>query len=70
LKSLSTALLGIGWLMAAFTPRKQALHDLLAGTLVLRKSNYFVFGTETPTEPGEHWDGTHWMATVPPQERS
>jgi uncharacterized RDD family membrane protein YckC len=29
--------LAIGYLMAAFTERKQALHDLIAGTLVLRK---------------------------------
>lgn len=28
--------LGIGYIMAAFTERKQALHDLIAGTLVLR----------------------------------
>jgi uncharacterized RDD family membrane protein YckC len=28
----------IGFIMAAFTARKQALHDLIAGTLVLRKS--------------------------------
>ena len=29
--------LAIGYIMAAFTERKQALHDLIAGTLVLRK---------------------------------
>jgi uncharacterized RDD family membrane protein YckC len=29
--------LAIGFIMAAFTARKQALHDLIAGTLVLRK---------------------------------
>jgi uncharacterized RDD family membrane protein YckC len=29
--------LAIGYIMAAFTARKQALHDLIAGTLVLRK---------------------------------
>ena len=28
--------LGIGYIMAAFTERKQALHDLIAGTLVLK----------------------------------
>jgi uncharacterized RDD family membrane protein YckC len=28
---------GIGFIMAGFTERKQALHDLIAGTLVLRK---------------------------------
>jgi uncharacterized RDD family membrane protein YckC len=34
-KFLSGALLGLGYLMAAFTERKQALHDLLAHTLVV-----------------------------------
>ena len=33
---LSTLLLMIGYLMAAFTQRKQALHDMIAGTLVVR----------------------------------
>jgi uncharacterized RDD family membrane protein YckC len=27
---------GIGYMMAGFTDRKQALHDLIAGTLVIR----------------------------------
>ncbi len=35
-KILSSLLLMIGYLMAAFTDRKQALHDILAGCLVLR----------------------------------
>jgi uncharacterized RDD family membrane protein YckC len=29
--------LGIGYIMAGFTERKQALHDMIAGTLVFRK---------------------------------
>ena len=70
-KTLSVLLCGVGWLLAAVTPRKQALHDLLAGTLVLRRVTYFVIGEEPPVEPGEHWDGTRWIATVPPTlERS
>jgi uncharacterized RDD family membrane protein YckC len=28
--------LGIGWMMAGFTAKKQALHDMIAGTLVYR----------------------------------
>ena len=36
-KILSTMTLGIGYIMAGFTVRKQALHDLIAGCLVLRK---------------------------------
>ena len=35
-KILSTITFLIGFLMAGFTPRKQALHDLMAGTLVVR----------------------------------
>ena len=35
-KMLSGAVFGLGFLMAAFTARRQALHDLLAGTLVVR----------------------------------
>ena len=33
---LSKLVLGIGFLMIAFTERKQGLHDMLAGTLVVR----------------------------------
>jgi|SRR6266566_648404 len=70
LKTLSTLLLGVGWLMAAFTPRKQALHDVLAGTLVLRKVHLLVIGPEAPTEPGDYWDGIRWVASVSPLERT
>ena len=70
-KYLSWLIVGMGWLMAAFTPRKQALHDMLAGTLVLRRVHYHVLGPEMPTEPGDYWDGKHWVASVaPPVERS
>ena len=34
---ISVMTLGIGYLMAGFTERKQALHDMIAGTLVIRK---------------------------------
>jgi uncharacterized RDD family membrane protein YckC len=35
-KILSALILGIGFLMAAFTEKKQGLHDILAQTLVVR----------------------------------
>lgn len=35
-KILSALIIGIGFLMAAFTEKKQALHDLLASTLVVK----------------------------------
>lgn len=37
---LSTVILGIGFLMAAFTQRKQALHDLVCDTLVVDRWAY------------------------------
>jgi uncharacterized RDD family membrane protein YckC len=36
-KAISAITLLIGYLVAAFTPRKQALHDLIAGTVVVRR---------------------------------
>jgi uncharacterized RDD family membrane protein YckC len=36
-KFISRLTLGVGFIMAGFTERKQALHDMIAGTLVLRK---------------------------------
>jgi uncharacterized RDD family membrane protein YckC len=36
-KFISWIILGIGFIMAGFTERKQALHDILAGALVIRK---------------------------------
>ncbi|MEI7979910.1 MAG: RDD family protein [Bacteroidota bacterium] len=36
-KIISTIILLIGFIMAAFTPKKQALHDQLAKTLVIKK---------------------------------
>jgi len=62
LKLLSTLTLMVGWLMAAFTPRKQALHDVMAGTLVLRKVRTLA-GSPSPAAeaPGEYWDGIRWV---------
>jgi len=36
-KIISGAILYIGYIMAGFTERKQALHDMIAGCLVLRR---------------------------------
>lgn len=36
-KIISTLILLIGYIMAAFTEKKQALHDMIAGTLVVEK---------------------------------
>lgn len=37
-KIISALILGIGYLMAAFTARKQGLHDIIVGTLVVKKA--------------------------------
>lgn len=37
-KIISSVILFIGYLMAAFTEKKQALHDIIAGTLVVKKA--------------------------------
>ncbi len=37
---ISVLTLGFGYLMVAFTERKQALHDIMAGCLVLEKEAY------------------------------
>lgn len=42
-KLISGLFLGIGFLMAGWTEKKQALHDIMAGTLVVRKQG----GNET-----------------------
>ncbi len=36
-KYISVTTIGIGYLMAAFTKRKQGLHDMMAGCLVIRR---------------------------------
>ncbi len=42
-KFLSSIILGIGYLLAGFTARKQALHDLVAETLVIKDGNNSVY---------------------------
>ena len=36
-KYMSLVILFIGFIMAAFTPKKQALHDFIANTIVIKK---------------------------------
>ena len=33
---MASGILGIGFLMIAFTPERKGLHDLIAGTMVVR----------------------------------
>ena len=70
LKVLSNLTLGVGWLLAAFTPRKQALHDLFAGTLVVSRQGYPVAAHVPGAGLADYWDGRRWVAsaTLPPAE--
>jgi uncharacterized RDD family membrane protein YckC len=63
-KVISTLALMLGWLMAAFTPGKRALHDYLAGTLVLRRATVPLPSSfdGDAMATGEHWDGSRWSS--------
>jgi len=63
-KTLSTLTFGVGWLLAGFTPRRQALHDMLAGTVVVRSLGLAPANRHWDphiTAFREHWDGTRWI---------
>jgi len=67
-KVISTLTLMLGWLMTAFTPRKRALHDILAGTLVLRRATVPLLPSpaDEALAIGERWDGSRWSSDPPP----
>jgi uncharacterized RDD family membrane protein YckC len=48
---LSALSLAVGYVMAGFTPRRQALHDVLAGTLVVRREVTPEILAEVPEAP-------------------
>jgi uncharacterized RDD family membrane protein YckC len=50
-KILSGLILGIGFLMVAFTEKKQGLHDILAGTLVVKGTAPSSAGPTLPPPP-------------------
>jgi uncharacterized RDD family membrane protein YckC len=60
-KAFSTLTAMVGWLMVALTPRKQGLHDLLAGTLVLRRVPIVASGAAGIPGLDEYWDGRRWV---------
>jgi uncharacterized RDD family membrane protein YckC len=49
-KILSAIVLGIGFIMVAFNPRKQALHDAMVGTLVIKTSMQFASPNQVPPD--------------------
>ena len=60
-KILSSALLGIGYLMAGWTERKRALHDMVADTCVVFAA--VEYGRPVPTErPPMPWYG--WLINI------
>lgn len=63
LKLLSSLILMAGWIMAAFTPRKQALHDVLARTLVLRNVTALApISAADAANLDDYWDGRRWVS--------
>jgi uncharacterized RDD family membrane protein YckC len=52
-KIVSFLTLGVGYLMIAFTERRQGLHDLMAGTLVVRQQHLALL-TAPPRPPAPH----------------
>ena len=40
-KFISAIIIGIGFMMAGWTAKKQALHDIMAGTLVVKKHDFY-----------------------------
>jgi len=68
-KVLSSLTLMIGWLMVGFTPRRQALHDVIAGSVVVRTDYVPALHTDhwDPAVPllAEYWDGSRWAERPP-----
>ena len=63
LKTLSSLVLMVGWIMAAFTPRKQGLHDILARTLVLRAITApALISAVEAANLDDYWDGRQWVS--------
>ena len=68
LKTMITPLvpLGIGYLLAAFTDRKRALHDIMADTLVIKRTAYFQGETAMASVPNSGVPNSGPAAPPPP----
>jgi uncharacterized RDD family membrane protein YckC len=53
-KILSALVLLVGYLMIAFTERRQGLHDLIASTVVLREMRLMAGAPSPPAPPDTH----------------
>ncbi|HWR29473.1 MAG TPA: RDD family protein, partial [Negativicutes bacterium] len=70
-KSFLSSWLMIGYIMAFFTQRKQSLHDMIAGTLVLSGQPYSPMGYAQPQQyPQQPVYPQQPPAYVPPQQFS
>lgn len=59
---LSSVLINIGYLIAAFTRRRQTLHDIMASCLVVKKKTTEADLTAHPTAPKmEAWSTVLWV---------
>jgi hypothetical protein len=74
---LSGSCLAIGYWMFFFTARKQTLHDMISGTVVVRNVEETAPTIPLrPIDPGlaaheDYWDGSQWIKRpiVPPGRR-
>lgn len=64
-KFISGLILDVGYLLAAWTPRKQALHDLLAGCCVVRKAGLEAWQRAAVESPGVSSDADLPAMPVP-----
>ena len=53
-KMLSALVLFVGYLMIAFTERRQGLHDLIASTVVLKEVRPLTAAPSRPAPPDTH----------------
>ncbi len=67
-KILSSLLFGFGYVMAGLTPRKQALHDMLARTLVLKRNPTTALCAKPPSDiaPLMTLPPSHHIHILPP----
>lgn len=68
-KILSSLTMMIGWVMVAFSARHQALHDVIAGSVVVRTGRIenSIPDHWDPSVPtfAETWEGTQWVSRPP-----
>ena len=69
-KIISGIILGIGFIMAGTTQKKQALHDIMAGTLVVMKLNCERYNSILPAGKSSCPQYGHYNETINREQRS